>query len=119
MSGSLTPGNFRCYFRWINGRYGVGKRIDFKDSVKIIDAINDGDLDNVPTYNSRVFNFQVPEEVPGVNKQLMHPEENWRSKIEYEEELSSLAIEFNQNFEKKYKGKLGDTIDNAGPRIFE
>lgn len=36
----------------------------------------------------------------------MYPEKGWRSKIEYDETLSSLAVEFIENFDKKFKGKL-------------
>jgi ATP-dependent phosphoenolpyruvate carboxykinase len=35
---------FLKQFRWTHGKYGVGKRIKFEDSVAIIDAINDGSL---------------------------------------------------------------------------
>lgn len=69
---------------WINGRYGVGKRIAFTDSLKMIDAINDGALDNTEYYTSKIFNFQVPTSIPGISDKLMHPEENWHSKVEYE-----------------------------------
>lgn len=67
--------------RWINGRYGVGKRIAFTDSLVMVDAINQGRLDNVPTYQSKFFNFNVPKEVPGLDPKLLHPENNWHSKI--------------------------------------
>ncbi len=40
MYGSLIQGNYINYFRWINGRYGVGKRIAFSDSLVMVDAIN-------------------------------------------------------------------------------
>jgi phosphoenolpyruvate carboxykinase (ATP) len=109
---------FKKYFRWINGRYGVGKRIAFTDSLKMIDAINDGALDNTEYYTSKIFNFQVPTSIPGISDKLMHPEENWHSKVEYEEELSSLAIEFISNYEKKFKGKINASVDGAGPKLF-
>lgn len=73
MYGSLIQGNYINYFRWINGRYGVGKRIAFSDSLVMVDAINEGKLDNIPTYKSKFFNFEVPTEVPGLNPKLLHP----------------------------------------------
>lgn len=72
----------------------------------MIDAINDGSLDNVETYKSKIFNLNVPTSIPGIDSKVMHPEDNWHSKIEYEEELSALALEFINNYEKKYKGKI-------------
>lgn len=44
MFGQSTQGNILFKFRWINGRYGVGKRIAFTDSLKMVDAINEGKL---------------------------------------------------------------------------
>jgi ATP-dependent phosphoenolpyruvate carboxykinase len=58
--------------------------------------------------------------VPGIPDELMHPERGWSSKIEYQEALSSLAIEFIENYTRKYKGKLGDysaAVDAAIPVI--
>ncbi len=43
MYGQLIQGNYFIFiniFRWINGKYGIGKRIEFTDSLKMIDAIN-------------------------------------------------------------------------------
>ena len=45
--GLSILGKYILYQRWTNGKYGVGYRIPFQESVKIIDAINDGELDNV------------------------------------------------------------------------
>lgn len=47
----------------------------------MIDAINDGVLDNADGYVSKIFNFHVPNHIPGVSDSLMHPEDNWHSKV--------------------------------------
>ena len=73
MYGQSILGNYLFYkqfynlYRWINGRYGVGKRISFTDSLKMIDAINDGALDNSDYYVSKIFNFNVPNHIPGIS----------------------------------------------------
>ena len=74
--------------------------------MKIIDAINDGVLDNVETYKFKYFNFDVPVSVPGINPDMMYPEKGWSSKVEYDETLSSLAVEFLENSNKKFVDKL-------------
>lgn len=61
MFGLLTQGNLIFNCRWTQGRYGLGKRIAFEDSLKIVDAINDGTLAQVPTHNFKMFNFAVPD----------------------------------------------------------
>lgn len=96
----------------------MGRRIKFEDSVKIVEAINDGSLEKVETYTFKNFNFQVPVHVEGIKPELLHPEKTWHSKIEYEESLNSLVIEFIENFNKKYKGKMGEyseSIEKASP----
>lgn len=75
----------------------MGNRIPFTDSVRIIDAINDGELDNVETYKFKYFNFDVPVNVPGIDPEMMYPERGWSSRVEYDETLSSLAVEFLEN----------------------
>jgi phosphoenolpyruvate carboxykinase (ATP) len=72
----------------------VGKRIKFEDSVKIVEAINDGSLDKVETYKFKSFDFDVPVAVEGINPNLMYPEKNWHSSVEYEETLTALVVEF-------------------------
>ena len=50
----------------------------------------------------------------------MTPWKGWNSKVEYDETLASLAVEFMENFDKKFKGKLGDKeaiIRAAGPAL--
>lgn len=54
-------------YRWTHGRYGIGKRISSENSTRIIDAINNKELDNVKTYNFKYFNIAVPENINGVN----------------------------------------------------
>ncbi len=61
MFGLLTQGKLIFNIRWTGGRYGLGKRIAFEDSLKIVDAINDGSLAQVPTHNFKMFNFAVPD----------------------------------------------------------
>jgi len=53
-----------------------------------------------------------------VPSELLHPE--WDSKIEFDEETAALAIKFNENFENKWKGKLGNIeneIVSAKPKV--
>ena len=68
----------------------------------------------------KFFNIKVPKHCPGIEDDLLEPEKGWASKIEYNEALSSLAIEFIDNYNKKYKGKMGEhsaAIEAAMPVI--
>lgn len=119
MYGLLTLGKFIFNSRWTGGKYGVGKRISFDLSQQILDSINDGTLSNAQTHSFKHFNFQVPDSIPGFEQSLIHPEKGWHSKVEYSETLSSLAVEFMENFEKKFKGSLDkyDEIIGHGPTL--
>lgn len=61
--GLLILGKYILIYRWTQGKYGDGHRIALQDSEKILDAINSGKLDNVPTETFKYFNFQVPTKV--------------------------------------------------------
>lgn len=64
MYGWSTQGIYFNNIRWTGGKYGVGKRFSFDLSQKILDAINDGSLQNVETHKFKYFNFEVPNTLP-------------------------------------------------------
>jgi phosphoenolpyruvate carboxykinase (ATP) len=101
---------------WSGGRYGVGQRMDLKTTRNIIDAIHSGQLDNVKTEKMPVFGLGIPENVPGVRKEILNPIDTWHSKEEYNRIMMTLAKDFIQNF-KKYEDKASPEIINAGPKI--
>lgn len=81
MYGLWTLGNCLKIFRWTGGKYGVGKRFSFDLSQKILDAINDGSLQNAETHTFKYFNFEVPNTLPGFEESMIYPEKAWSSKI--------------------------------------
>ena len=48
----------------------------------------------------------MPTSVEGIKEDLLYPSKGWKSKVEYDETLSSLAVEFIDNFDRKFKGHL-------------
>lgn len=42
----------------------------------------------------------------GLSQEIMTPWKGWNSKVEYDETLASLAVEFIENFDKKFSGKI-------------
>ena len=63
----VNTGYFFIKFRWVNGKYGIGTRIAFEDSLNIISQIMDGSLEKAPTYRFSHFNFEVPEKCNGID----------------------------------------------------
>lgn len=84
----------------------------------MIEEIINGQLDKAQTTPIPHFNIQVPKAVKGIPDDLLHP--GWDSKIEYAEELATLAIKFNENYAQKHKGKLGnieEIVFDAKPKV--
>ena len=99
---------------WINGKFGVGQRIPMKYTRAIVDAINNGDLNNAEYVDFPVFNTKVPTSVNGVPSEILHPYNSWRDKAGYKQSIEELAEKFTKNFEK-YTGKVSSEIEAAGP----
>ncbi len=100
--------------------YGVGKRIPIKASDDIIEAIHNGSLNNVEYKTLKYFNFKVPTSCPKIPQQMLEPSSGWNSRIEYDETLAALAVEFANNYSSKYKGRMGEysgAIESAMPTI--
>lgn len=103
---------------WTKGKTGLDRVISFKEIETIIDSIVAGKLDKTDTQIIPTFNLAVPKYINGVSSELLFPD--WGSKIELDEETASLAIKFNENFEAKWKGKLGNyesDIASALPKV--
>ena len=98
------------------GWNGTGKRISFKDTRGIIDAILNGDILNAPTKKIPYFNFEVPTELPGVDPKILDPRDTYADASEWETKAMDLADRFIKNF-KKYEGnELGKALVAAGPQ---
>ena len=98
------------------GPYGKGKRIDLKNTRAIINAIHNGDLDEVNTERDAVFKFEIPTECPNVDSDILLPRETWDDAEEYDKQAEKLGKLFNDNFEK-YEDSKHREIADAGPDI--
>lgn len=100
---------------WINGKFGTGHRIPMKYTRAIVDAINNGDLDNAEFINYPVFNVQVPTNVNNVPSEILNPYTSWKDKDAYKQSIEDLAQKFIKNFEK-YAGKVSKEVEGAAPQ---
>ena len=55
---------------WTGGPYGVGSRFKIPTTRRIVNAIQDGELDNVETTTVPGLNLSVPIKVDGVDSEL-------------------------------------------------
>ena len=97
---------------WTGGPYGVGSRFDIPITRRIVNAIQDGELNNIETLKIPGLNLSIPKSVNGVDSKLLNPIENWDDKGKYQKQLENLVSQFQENF-KKYD--VNQEIVSAGP----
>ena len=99
------------------GWNGTGKRISIKDTRGIIDAILSGAINEAPTKNIPIFNFQVPTELPGVDPAILDPRDTYDCACTWEEKAKDLAARFIKNFGKYTTNEAGKALVAAGPKL--
>ena len=100
---------------WTGGAFGVGSRIKLKYTRAIIDAIHNGDFDNVETVTEERFGLEIPTSCPGVPSDVLIPKNTWENKKAYDETLEKLVNLFKNNF-TQYEALVNPEIVAAGPK---
>ena len=99
------------------GWNGTGKRISIKDTRGIIDAILNGDINNVPTKKIPFFNLEVPTVLNGVDTGILDPLDTYANVSDWEVKAKDLAARFNKNFVKYEGNPAGKALVSAGPTL--
>ncbi len=102
---------------WTGGPYGTGKRIDLKTTRTIITSILSNHLNTSPVQRFEVFNFAIPESIPGVDSQILHPRNTWQDKEAYDRARLELAKSFVANFVRFTDSDEGKRLVGIGPVI--
>ncbi len=103
---------------WTAGPYGIGKRMSIKVTRSIIDAILDGSLLDASFKKFPIFNFDIPDTVPGVSDaSILNPRNTWQDKAAYDEALKKLAGMFQNNFKKYTDLPAGQKLVSVGPSL--
>ncbi len=98
------------------GPFGTGERLSLKYTRAIIDAIHNGDLDNVETVTDPIFGVEVPTSCPNVPDEVLVPKNTWADAAAYEAQAQKLAQLFVDNFEQ-FKEGSSEAIIAAGPNV--
>ena len=104
---------------WVNGKYGVGKRMDLPSTRRIIDAVLDGSLEKASFETMPIFNFQIPKAVAGVDPAILNPRNGWADKAEYDKTYRKLAEMFVAHFRNFTDTEKGRALVDAGPQLNE
>jgi phosphoenolpyruvate carboxykinase (ATP) len=99
---------------WTGGPYGEGHRMPIEATRALLHAALEGRLDRVEYRTDEVFGFEVPVQVPGVERRLLDPRSTWRDPEAYDRKATELARMFNENF-AAFAAEAGPEIAAAGP----
>lgn len=100
---------------WVGGKFGVGKRISIRHTRNMLNAVLDGELDNVKFRKDKLFDFDIPVSCPNVPEDVLVPETAWGNKNEYWMKYDALASRYIENF-KMFTDGCPEEIVNAGPK---
>lgn len=90
---------------WSGGPFGIGERMDITLTRTLLNAALDGKLTEIEYREDDRFHVAVPRRCPGVNADILDPENTWPDKLAYRKRADKLAREFNARFEKNYGNK--------------
>ncbi|WP_215845115.1 phosphoenolpyruvate carboxykinase (ATP) [Candidatus Pantoea bituminis] len=96
-----------------------GERLSLTNTRNIISAILNGSVSNTLYKEIPVFNLSVPDNIPGVDNNLLDPRNNWDSEKEWLEAANKLAQLFVGNFKQYSDTEAGKQLALAGPDLRE
>jgi phosphoenolpyruvate carboxykinase (ATP) len=83
---------------WTGGAYDAGGRMPIKATRALLTAALDGSLTSGTFRRDPNFGFDVPMEVPGVDKGLLDPRSTWADPAAYDRQAARLVQMFADNF---------------------
>jgi phosphoenolpyruvate carboxykinase (ATP) len=99
---------------WTGGPFGVGRRIPLAITRRLVRAILDDELNDVPMRADPLFGVVVPQECPDVSPELLQPRNTWARPEEYEQKARHLAQLFRDNF-TRFAADVPAEVREAGP----
>lgn len=99
---------------WTGGAYGTGHRFSLKYTRAMVSAILNGSLARAKFVPDEIFGLGIPEAVPGVPSDVLHPRETWPEGEAYDRQARELARLFREN-DREFE--MAEEIRRAGPRV--
>jgi phosphoenolpyruvate carboxykinase (ATP) len=97
---------------WTGGAYGVGRRMPIAATRALLRAALNGTLARGSFRRDPNFGFEVPVEVPGVDRALLDPRGTWADPAAYDRQAKKLVGMFADNF-GQYVAFIGDDVKAA------
>jgi phosphoenolpyruvate carboxykinase (ATP) len=87
---------------WIEGEYGIGRRIPIKHTRKIIDSIHNNELNNVEYEKFPYFDIMIPKTCKDIPENILNPSKSWSDEKLYNIKLKELYDNFKTDFVENY-----------------
>jgi phosphoenolpyruvate carboxykinase (ATP) len=104
---------------WVGGKFGIGKRISIRHTRNMLNAVLNGDLDQVEFRKDKLFGFEVPTVCPNVPNEVFIPENAWGNKNEYWQKYDALVARYIENFKLFADGIPPEVLASAPKRLKE
>lgn len=101
---------------WSGGAYGVGSRMKLAYTRSIIDSIHNGSILKAGCVKDPIFGVEIPNEIPGVPKEILTPRNTWKDPKEFDATAKKLARLFHENF-KQYESQVSREVLMSGPQV--
>jgi phosphoenolpyruvate carboxykinase (ATP) len=103
---------------WVGSSAQSGaKRFSLPKTRKILDAILNGEIEEVDFESDNYFGFQIPLSLGDIEPSLLNPLKAWSDLEQYHTSARELVKKFQANYEKYDLGD--DMIRNAGPQYIK
>ncbi len=110
----IVEHNVKCWL--INtGWNGRGQRMKIAYTRAMVNAVLNGQLDNVEYAQDPVFGVQVPTSCPNVPVEVLLPKNSWEDQPAFDAQAKKLAGMFVENF-KQFEANVSNEIKAAAPK---
>ncbi len=87
---------------WSGGAYGTGKRMDINLTRRLVEAALSGELEKSKFRYDERFHFSVPQNIKGVDSNVLNPKNTWADNAAFEKRADDLAAQFSAKFDKDF-----------------
>jgi phosphoenolpyruvate carboxykinase (ATP) len=101
---------------WTGGIYGVGRRMPIKVTRALVTGALNGSLKNATFRADPNFRFAVPTSVPGIETDILYPEQTWSDRKAFDETARNLVGMFQKNF-AKFESHVTPDVKAAAPEV--
>jgi len=99
---------------WTGGPYGVGHRMEIAHTRALLRAALSGGLEEMPFHQDKSFGLFVPDSLPGVPEEILHPRTTWADREAYDRMARELIAKFSNNF-SQYAPQVDQPVREGGP----